>query len=218
MKNKFMRIAAVMLMLCLVTTCAISGTFAKYTTSADATDNARVAKWGVNIDVASFKLFATQYKTDDTTFTGTYSVSSASDNLLAPGTSGEFTEIKITGTPEVAVEVKVESTVTISDNWIVDGDFYCPLVVTVGTTPIKGTGYDDADDFKAAIEEAINGYSAKYEPNEDLSAIDANFDISWEWAFETTGNDEKDTKLGDVAVAEDITFAIALTITVDQIN
>lgn len=30
----------------LMTTCAISSTFAKYTTSASGTDSARVAKWG----------------------------------------------------------------------------------------------------------------------------------------------------------------------------
>ena len=50
-KNKFMRLASVMLMLCLITTCAISGTFAKYTTSGTATDTARVAKWGVGVEV-----------------------------------------------------------------------------------------------------------------------------------------------------------------------
>ena len=217
MKNKFMRIAAVMLMLCLVTTCAISGTFAKYTTQETGTDTARVAQWGVNIDVDNFKLFAKEYEKAEGSFTGTYSVSSSDDdNLLAPGTSGTFAEIAISGTPEVAVAVKVASTVTISDNWMVDGDFYCPLVVTVGTTEIKGTTYDDAADFKAAIETAINGYSKDFAPKTDLSTIDANFDISWAWEF--AGEDANDTKLGDKAVAEDLTFTIALTITVDQLN
>ena len=227
MKNKFMRIAAVTLMLCLVTTCAISGTFAKYTTKEIGTDTARVAKWGVVIDVDSFALFTNQYETDDdtATFTGDYSVSSDSDKLLAPGTSGEFTEIKITGTPEVAVAVKVASTVTLSDNWIVDGDFYCPLVVTVGSTTIEGINYTAADAFETAIKEAIDDYSAQYAPNTDLSTINTDLDISWEWAFETgadtaakEANSKKDTKLGDAAVAADLTFAIALTITVDQID
>ena len=57
-KNKFMRLASVMLMLCLITTCAISGTFAKYTTSATATDTARVAKWGVKVVVTGKEAFA----------------------------------------------------------------------------------------------------------------------------------------------------------------
>ena len=48
-RNKMMRIASVLLVAVLLSTCVISGTFAKYTTSNSATDSARVAKWGVII-------------------------------------------------------------------------------------------------------------------------------------------------------------------------
>ena len=42
-KNKMMRIASVLLVAVILTTCAISGTFAKYVTSGNGSDNARVA-------------------------------------------------------------------------------------------------------------------------------------------------------------------------------
>ena len=219
-KNKMMRLASALLVAVLLSTCAISGTFAKYVTTESGSDTARVAKWGVELVVDSFKLFATDYEKTDSGFAGTYTVSSSNgDKLLAPGTDGKFADIAITGTPEVAVEVKVEATVALSDNWIVDGDFYCPIEVTVGTTTIKGTDHTSAADFAAAIEAAIEGYTAEYEPNKDLSTIDANFDISWAWAFyDSDANDVKDTKLGDKAVAEDLTFSVDLAITVTQID
>lgn len=43
-KNRMMRAASALLVAVLMTTCTISGTFAKYVTSADSTDTARVAK------------------------------------------------------------------------------------------------------------------------------------------------------------------------------
>ena len=59
-KNKMMRLASVLLVLTLLSTSVISGTFAKYITTDSANDSARVAKWGV---VASVKgdLFGQTY-------------------------------------------------------------------------------------------------------------------------------------------------------------
>ena len=42
-KNKFLRLASFMLIACLATCCAVGGTFAKYVTSDNASDSARVA-------------------------------------------------------------------------------------------------------------------------------------------------------------------------------
>jgi hypothetical protein len=226
-KNTMMRLASVLLIAVLMSTCAISGTFAKYVTSDSGSDTARVAKFGVVVEADSFGMFETNYETDDTgaTFTGTYSVSSSNtDKLLAPGTSGSFADIAITGTPEVAVDVAIVATVTVSDNWIVDGDFYCPVVVTVGTVEISGLDYTSATAFADAIKAEINGKSKQYAPNTDLGAIynTTNLDLAWAWAFEgavgSKQTDVKDTKLGDKAVAEDLKISIGVSITVTQID
>ena len=233
-KNRMMRVASALLVAVLLTTCAISGTFAKYVTTESGSDFARVAKWGVNVEAESFDLFTNKYATDDSTatFTGSYSVESADGkDVFAPGTKGTFADIAITGTPEVAVDVAVAATVTVSGDWIVNGDFYCPIVITVGDSAICGLAYDDAEAFAGAIADAISGYSAQYAPNQDLSAIDANFDISWEWAFEDADHvalncaceagaqtDAKDTALGDKAVAADLKIDIGVEISVTQID
>ena len=226
-KNKMMRLASGLLVAVLLTTSMISGTFAKYVTTESGSDNARVAKWGVVIDVDNFEMFTKDYATTDSSFSGTYSVSSATgdrDDVLAPGTSGSFADIAIKGTPEVAVDVVVEPTVTLSNNWIVDGDFYCPVVVTVGTTALSGLDYTSAEAFATAIEAAIEGKSAQYAPNTDLGATynNTNLDLAWAWAFEGAAGskqtDTKDTKLGDKAVAEDLTISIGVAITVTQID
>lgn len=230
-KNVMMRLASFLLVAVLISTTAISGTYAKYVTSESGSDKARVAKWGVEIEAESFDMFTTDYETDDATFIGDYSVSAQGvdtdrDDVLAPGTKGTFANFAITGTPEVAVDVAVAPTVTVSDNWYVAGDFYCPVVITVGDTAICGLAYDDEDDFADAIATAITGYSKQYTPNKDLSTIEANFDISWEWAFEDADHvdldcacvagaqtDVKDTALGNAAGDLEISISVAITVT-----
>ena len=45
-KNRAMRLAALLLVAVLMSTCGISGTFAKYVTEVSSEDSARVAYWG----------------------------------------------------------------------------------------------------------------------------------------------------------------------------
>jgi hypothetical protein len=59
-KNKMMRLASALLVLTLLTTSLISGTLAKYTTSGNASDTARVAKFGVVINTSG-SLFSDAY-------------------------------------------------------------------------------------------------------------------------------------------------------------
>ena len=78
------------------------------------------------------------------------------------------------------------------------------------------------EDIKAEIDDK----SAQYAPGTDLSTIynTTNLDLAWAWAFEgATGTeqnqtDDMDTKLGNLAVAEDLTIEIGVEITVTQID
>ena len=49
-KNKMMRIASVLLVAVLLSTCTISGTFAKYASTASQTATASVATWDIDFD------------------------------------------------------------------------------------------------------------------------------------------------------------------------
>ena len=60
-KNKMMRIASVLLVAVLLSTCAISGTFAKYVTQVSGNDSARVARWGIKSDLTETSTFSAFY-------------------------------------------------------------------------------------------------------------------------------------------------------------
>ena len=226
MKNKMMRIASVLLVAVLLSTCAISGTFAKYITEKESTDTARVAKFGVDLAVTVDGAFATEYDAD-TTATDKLGVAIAktvvasstdSDNLVAPGTNGDLmASATIAGTPEVAVNVKQEATLVLT-NWAVEGTYYCPLVITVDGAKFYGMDYTSAAEFIAAVEAALDS-DVNYEPNTDLTESHS---VTWEWAFEGTDGkqtDELDTALGNYAAKTgDIEISFTYKVTVTQID
>lgn len=114
-KNKMMRIASILLVVTLLSTCVISGTFAKYVTKAEGEDQARVAKWGVLVSVEG-GAFADKYAATDEAYLedgGEYAVVSANgDKVVAPGTSAKEADMALVatvkGTPEVAARYTLE--------------------------------------------------------------------------------------------------------------
>ena len=224
-KNRTMRIAAVMLVFALLTTCIISGSFAKYiTTGTAASEAARVAKWGVKVDAAadSVKIADDEYGTTVAAFQET------AGGIMAPGTSKESAAvITISGKPEVAVKILVEADVTV-DGWLdKTGAFYFPLTVTVGGIAVDLSSCTDAAGVKNAIKAAIEGAipSATIAPNTDLGdAYNNSLKISWAWPFgaddnKESGNDAKDTYLGDQAAdGNAATFGVSITVKVIQVD
>ena len=223
--KKNIRIASILLVIVLATSCFVGTTFAKYTTGTDeVTDSARVAKWGVTITADEFNGFATSYTgktpavTANSTFTNDVNTDPDGDgkDLVAPGTSGVFGGVEISGEPEVAVSVTKTADLVLT-NWTVDDEYYCPLKITVGATVMNGMDYDSAAEFEEAVEAAITAGTAVYAPNTDLSTFTVG-DISWEWAF--TGGVEQtdalDTALGDAATAA--TISLTVDVQIDQVE
>ena len=84
-KNMFMRLAMALVLLVLVTTSAVGGTYAKYVTSDTSTVSARVAKWGFEANENSIKiddLFAKAYTNADSQETVKSSVSPGCVTML----------------------------------------------------------------------------------------------------------------------------------------
>ena len=137
-KNKMMRAASALMVAVLLTTCTISGTFAKYVTTAEGYDTARVAKWGVEVSGIAQDVFKTTYDTSV--------VSSNTDKLVAPGTkNGDGVTFKLTGKPEVSVRVKVEVGQVNDSKEFVAGNFeevFLPASTYIDYT--KATGVDKA--------------------------------------------------------------------------
>jgi len=229
-KNKMMRLASSLLVAVLLTSSVISGTFAKYVTSDKAQDSARVAKWGVVVDVTGDDAFAKEYEKHDTrTNTDVSGIESITKtvvnvtddkNLVAPGTFGYLGSVSISGTPEVAVEIETEVVDFSVDGWLIDStEFYCPIIISITvdgtTTTINGATYGDATSFEDAVKNALEGVgSVAVEANTDLSAAAYQKMISWSWPFHTSPeNDVKDTKLGNLSTAPTISFEIKTTVT-----
>ena len=228
MKNRTMKIAAVLLVLTLMTSCFVGGTFAKYTTADSGSDIARVAKWGVEI-TPNGTVFEKLYATDvDVAILAKQNsvVSSDEWNVVAPGTDDSLTKVQLSGKPEVAYKVSFDATVTLA-NWTVNGDEYFPVYFTIGSETYghKTCGqtlthsYDTIDELKAALENALEKISAVYGANVDLTTVDTP-ELNWEWPFSTsTDNDVKDTALGDAATENNYAvIKIEIKTTVTQIN
>lgn len=238
-KNKMMRIASFLLVAVLMSTCAISGTFAKYVTSDSATDSAKVAKWGVEVTTTG-ALFANAYKdipvnyaAEDNDDTITVRAFTESANVVAPGTKNETgMTFVLTGTPEVDVNVSIVVTATDiklaageyanpttgdgDDKFTLAADYY-PVVFTLtngsGTTLVTGT--------LSAIETYLEGLAKDYQTNTDLATIGTNTDgtykLTWEWAIEQDSNEAlynaADTFLANQNPLQQISFAITITVT-----
>lgn len=116
-KNTVMRVLSLILVLTLMSTCAISSTFAKYVTKAEGEDKARVAKWGVVVTVNG-NAFATEYAATDKAYLddgGTLAVkASNTDQVVAPGTNSEQAKgtlvATVNGAPEVAARYMISGT------------------------------------------------------------------------------------------------------------
>ena len=243
-KNTMMRIASCLLIAVLMTTCVISGTFAKYTTKDNAADSARVAKWGVVIDVTGEEAFAEKYD-NAASASGTKVVSvdntAADDSVLAPGTNGTLTTFKITGKPEVMLDVKADVNVEL-DGWIVDAATYFPVVIKVNGTPVAAPADPTLANYETAIEAAIinaiiadasvtpsadaSTATKRYDANTDFGAAESAVDVTvtWEWPFEVDADDvadgvqsdatdAKDTVLGNLETAPTISCSVVVTAT-----
>ena len=168
-KNKASTLTLVLLLLVMVTLGTLGGTFAKYTSSAKGTDSARVAKWSIKVsdadmaqtDTFTIDLFNTAYNNDNVKSKGT-------DNVVAPGTTGQFA-FDVENASEVTAQYKVDFAITnaagIPIKFSVDG----------GTT--WSTDLSDVD-FKTI-------------------AMGAKEKITIDWKWETA-TDAADTALGKV--------------------
>lgn len=214
------RIVALLAVLCLITTCFVGTTLAKYTTTAEGADTARVAKFGVVLSAGS-DIFKPKYDADD-------AISVLADDMkdvVAPGTAGTMTAFTIAGAPEVDVNVSISldvddklsmitlpageyndyTTAVTTDKYTVPAENYYPVVWT-----LKKDGVDVVSGNLEAIEAELASMSKKYEVEAatgGFADLVGNWTLDWAWDFDA--NDQADTTLGQIAanVAEAVAEA-----------
>lgn len=182
MKKKTI-IATVILFSVIATSFFVSGTFAKYTLTMTGTDNARVAKWGINItnevDLFRSSTYENVKKSDDDKLT-----------IIAPGTKGSYT-FTVTGEPETSYRLKVKVLEKKDDTGRLK--FY-----------LNGRYVGDIYDLADAIE-SLYPPNQIYKPN---TIANVKQTIGWEWEFEETDPDtntlfdKTDTTFGVNAITD----------------
>ena len=202
-KNRMMRLASILLVCVLLTTSVISGTFAKYISTTEGEDVARVAKWDIQLAVGEDDAAQMPFEDDVTVnlFSTAYdNVESANDDkVIAPGTTGRFgfsiqnksevtAEYEIIYTLENEDDIPIEFSIDGGNNW---------------TTELNNVTFADT-------ELAIGSEAVEVE-------------ILWRWAFEgadsanftSTQTDETDTELG---LAGEATVTVGIAITAQQVD
>ena len=193
-KNRMVRIASVLLVAVLLSTCAISGTFAKYTTTANGSDTARVAKWDVKFNDSpianntfTFDLFNTVNDTEGGS--AETDINPADGSIIAPGTQGSF-DIVLKNDSDVTAEYVINYTATNASN--------IPVVFS-----LDGTDWKDSID---ALDVTTPATIA-------IGTTATTITVYWKWAFD--GNDTNDTNLGLAGTAE---ITVRADVTVTQVN
>lgn len=212
-KTKLMRAALLLLVLTLITSCFVGGTFAKYTTSATSSDTARVAKWGFtanNSSVVLTDLFKDAYDQN---------VQGKAD-VIAPGTTNsanfkfEYNTTNNGATaPEVAYNFTVSTTGSTCDQSIQDN-------ANIKWKLDEGQ-WGTWTELLAAID-ALDGdktYAAGELPEAFKNGNDEHT-VAWKWAFETTTNDgvdaaqdKADTDMGNAAALATVKLVITVAAT-----
>lgn len=209
-KSKTMRVASGLLVLTLLSTCVVAGTFAKYTTEATGSDSARVAEWGLGTATVTMNdLFKNAYDSSDSA-----TVKSTVD-VMAPGTEGSaqfgFTANKA---PEVAY------TLTISTDGSVCADDIKKNSNIVWS--LDGTAVGSWDQLLTSIQNlAKEGTSNEYAPGVLPTAFknNAKHTVSWKWNFEDAAagkiaaSDKTDTDMGNKQTPDTVTLKITVTAT-----
>lgn len=197
-KNVMMRVASVLLIAVLITTCGISGTFAKYVSTASVNNTARVAKWGWGDTSISIDLFDDTY--DQT-------VDSSNDaNVIAPGTSKTGT---LTWTPADTFAPEVDYVLSFALTGNIPEAIETELDWTLKIDDGNVTTYTTFTALKAALEAKTYAGDA----SEDAPTV--SIQIGWVWAFDG-GDDAADTALGNAATLAELSVTVTMTAT--QVN
>ncbi len=185
-KNKTMRLASCLLAVTLLTTCVISGTFAKYTSSAKGDDSAVVAAWSIEVNdnqiaqvdgsetKVSFDLFDTINEADTTT-----AESDVASGDIAPGTGGSFA-LKVENFSDVNAKYTIALTEVNNSN--------IPIQYSLDGSTWK----DDLGDINTSLKDVAIAMTLGSETKT----------IYWRWCYEGTesGAHANQTDIADTAL------------------
>ena len=202
-KNRTLRVSALLLALTLITTCFVGGTFAKYTSSANAQDTVTVAKWSIKLNDTEMTTSAVTFNLFDEIKDSNINEpeSDVKSGLIAPGTSGKIA-LKVDNKSEVNAKFSIALEQVANSNNIplqysTDGTNWSDSIATLNVT-----------DQEIAMETGTSTLT-----------------VYWRWAFDNstpsapaTQTDATDTALGTTAQATAPVVTIKATLTATQVD
>lgn len=228
-KDRWVHVGIVFAIIAILTITCLFSTWAKYVTEGSFEDQARVAKWGINVNQdAKFDLFDAIYK-GESPYDQSETVHGLDDdgndtNVVAPGTHKDCTinVLNVDAIPEVmynfeanlSVEGVDSSTIMALDE---NNSFYWRFQKP-GSAEVR-------EFFKfSELQQAVNDMSQKdIAPNhlpDGFSVGTSNFvTIGWRWLYErdVSGADYRDTYLGNlIADGKLDTFKVTLSFRATQ--
>jgi len=182
--SKTARITILLLVLCLISTAMLSGTFARYTSEYAGADTALIAKWEIEFDDdntttsgTTLDLFSHAFDTNIITGAGT-------QKIIAPGVDGDFT-LKVENKGDVAAEMTFD--------FDVSGDA-SNAPIEYKLKDVEGQTWGNLDALKTALDEL------EKMKNVAAGTGTAEQTVEWRWPLDGSDvygtNDEEDTELG----------------------
>lgn len=232
MKKKMTILTALVLSV-FITGYSVSGTYAKYVSKIDRTDDARVAKWEIGLTNTNqtIDLFKDSYD-----FDGHEVVRSlGTDDVVAPGTDGKYT-FQLTGNIETNYKIKINVENDSDNNVVLKDDtgavIYSPIKFYLDTDAGLTTAAIDAKsaanasdgwfDFTTLVNKLNALYSGDtttvYGPGQVTAPAQT---IYWKWDFDGAETDhDKDTTLGENSASHKVKlhFTIKAEQTQDAVN
>ena len=195
-KQRFFMLGIITVLVAVLSLTFVSSTFAKYTSTVEGTDTAKVAKW--EWDVAG------HLDGDDHAFTTVDLFNTAVYELNAAGNVTEADDADVvngTDKPIIAPGTGGKATFVISNTSEVNAKFAIDFTVNEDDVPLHWSldNVNWSEDLADIAETAINA-GTESDP----------ITVYWRWAF--NGDDAVDTPLGETATAQpEITVKIVFT-------
>ena len=218
-KNLALRLGALTLLLTLITTTLLSGTFAKYVKQVSGSDTVRVSKFAFNLkdgtNTLSEQTINGTYKIFEYTDSGVYSNGVNTTKFIAPGTTGVL-NLEVDNLSEVNVAATFAFTETNTNSIPV---YYTYGAATQRYSAILTGSYTGGGTYKTLSDLATDMATAgaAIAASNGTAPQSVSYAIHWAWAFSTAGTqqtDAADTALGlNYATPPTISLAIATTVT-----
>ena len=197
-----MRIACYLLIAVILSTCALSGTFAKYSTTLTSnTSTTTVASWSFNVndvdvtkETVTFELFNTVTNIDGSAETN---LRLTDGKMIAPGTTGSFS-IKLQNKSEVTAMYDIEFN----------------TIKTAASENLPIVFSRDGQNWSSDLPNVNAGINTILYMGSDY--VEEKF--YWKWDY-TGENDSVDTALGKAVVnGEDVSVILTATVTASQVD